>query len=128
MVHSTATQKNNFATLPNVRLNLYLQACWEKNALGLLPYIFFPKKPSKRGLAPYLTWKAHLLRYFVVRKVCIQTKSNLDHNCTSYRSEKPHFCHVFYLNGVVFEHDKVRFWNDIQVKVVDYQIINPLIC
>jgi len=32
---------------------------------------------------------------------------------------------VFYLNGIVFVNDKVRFWNNIQMKNANYLIINP---
>jgi hypothetical protein len=32
----------------------------------------------------------------------------LEHYCSSYMLEKPQYSHVFYIHGVVFEHDMVH--------------------
>jgi hypothetical protein len=58
------------------------------------------------------------LKYTLVIIVCTCSKSdpmthgnpNVEHYCTSYMLEKPQYGHVFYMHGVVFEHNMVHIF------------------
>jgi hypothetical protein len=66
----------------------------------------------------YLTLKVHELKYMLVIIVCTCSElypmtheyPNLEHYYTSYMLEKPQYSHVFYMHGVVFEHDMIHIF------------------